>query len=940
MEGTVAQEQRREVQPAAQDSHVREGMQSEGAGQLTGAAEGQPAAEKLQGDSSGASQGPLAPRGSEQDFETSQASDEGQAAATVQQALGAGADHQPESPAGAGQVSGETMEVGEGTSAPATPLEAADVEARPAAKAAVAPAGPAATAYAEQGTDFGRPPETQVADTLADQGLAAVEAPALLPGGAAGKTAVPLKDGEEPHGAEAETKAAAGHAVMTDAADQPTVSAVPGSPGKDELGSEEARAAEAAKAAVHAGGSTAEQMPVQATAAAEAAVAAVAAEAAQDEPMDESPQIGGAVASGGGASGAAAEGAAGGDTGGAAPATAAAAAGPEPDGSGVPAVAAAVPAAAPAPPAPIIPGIPEEQHPLKPQWRRGRVGPKTEFLMVTVTQGDINSRRMRPPRHWYDSLMGGAFGVFEVEADVDGAQTKFYPQAHAYEYCKSEYYVQGSECKRLYKELNLQPGDGLVFRKGEVRANGVPSTKLTVMRVADNPHAAAILNSAASAQLRRAAAQADPNRRKTPKKKATAPGSGTGGIAAGSGASRKRKMAPVRAATDGMPSSFTPDLDAPQASRARRPVRNRRFPYGEDFVTGGGRQEFWDFGAAAAAAAEEDEEDREEGSEGPAGSYPGGSRDIEMGEGSQGEDAAMSDDSHGRGGPGSGSSPSRRSRLLAASGAGPAARPPPKSPLLAVAAAAHVHEQQQRQQQQHEPRPSPEKPRVTAMNIEGRNVLRIRLPFKRPAGQAGAGDQGAPSAAGKATGPQQAQHGGTTGAGAAVTAGAGPKAGGAGAIKSPKPRPAAAAGAKGAGAAAGAARNPPAGHGDDALDSLVALAAAAEDGIETGGRPEKKSGAAAAPRGDVTLLSKSLIRDGDGQVTGAHLKLAWDKERVAFSAITHHISDYGATHHDLATVEDFEVQPAEGQLRVTLRVAQAGRVDLLEKAVQQLVAML
>ncbi len=63
--------------------------------------------------------------------------------------------------------------------------------------------------------------------------------------------------------------------------------------------------------------------------------------------------------------------------------------------------------------------------------------------------------------------------------------------------------MQGSECKRLYKELNLQPGDGLVFRKGEVLANGVPSTKLTIMRVADNPHAAAILNSAASVQLRR-----------------------------------------------------------------------------------------------------------------------------------------------------------------------------------------------------------------------------------------------------------------------------------------------------------------------------------------------------------------------------------------------------------------------------------------------------
>jgi hypothetical protein len=53
---------------------------------------------------------------------------------------------------------------------------------------------------------------------------------------------------------------------------------------------------------------------------------------------------------------------------------------------------------------------------------------------------------------------------------------------------------------------------------------------------------------------------------------------------------------------------------------------------------------------------------------------------------------------------------------------------------------------------------------------------------------------------------------------------------------------------------------------------------------------------------------------------GAQLRLGWEKEKTAFSAITHQLSEYGATHHDLATVEDFEVQPAESQLRVTLRV--------------------
>lgn len=42
-------------------------------------------------------------------------------------------------------------------------------------------------------------------------------------------------------------------------------------------------------------------------------------------------------------------------------------------------------------------GVAEDQHPLKPQWRRGFIGATTEFLFVTVTQGDVNSRRLRPP---------------------------------------------------------------------------------------------------------------------------------------------------------------------------------------------------------------------------------------------------------------------------------------------------------------------------------------------------------------------------------------------------------------------------------------------------------------------------------------------------------------------------------------------------------------
>lgn len=63
--------------------------------------------------------------------------------------------------------------------------------------------------------------------------------------------------------------------------------------------------------------------------------------------------------------------------------------------------------------------------------------------------------------------------------------------------------LQGAEVKRMYKELSLQPGDGLVFKRAEALPGGMPATKLTVLRAADNPWAPLILNSAATAQARR-----------------------------------------------------------------------------------------------------------------------------------------------------------------------------------------------------------------------------------------------------------------------------------------------------------------------------------------------------------------------------------------------------------------------------------------------------
>lgn len=49
-------------------------------------------------------------------------------------------------------------------------------------------------------------------------------------------------------------------------------------------------------------------------------------------------------------------------------------------------------------------------------------------------------------------------------------------------------------------------------------------------------------------------------------------------------------------------------------------------------------------------------------------------------------------------------------------------------------------------------------------------------------------------------------------------------------------------------------------------------------------------------------------QDGEGRVLGAQLRLGWDPDKAAFSSISRHLQEFGMSHHELATVEDFEVR--------------------------------
>lgn len=246
-------------------------------------------------------------------------------------------------------------------------------------------------------------------------------------------------------------------------------------------------------------------------------------------------------------------------------------------------------------------------------------------------------------------------------------------------------------------------------------------------------------------------------------------------------------------------------------------ARSRRFPYGDDFVQSDRR--FWRRGEAEGAPGEGGEPGEEYMGGEELGAKEGASSEGDEGHGLAGpgsrggggheDDGAISDDSRG----GGGRPRSRpRGRTRSPQGAVPAAAGArPRSPLLAAAAAA------QRQEVQ---RVSPEKPRVMAMQIEGRNVLRIKLPFKRGAGH---GDSGTPS--GTPASAAGAAAGGAPGAQAAA---------GAGLSGQQRQQP------------AGGARQQQQQEQGEALDTLMALAASID----------KPAGS------HVALMSKSLTRVG------------------------------------------------------------------------------
>lgn len=83
---------------------------------------------------------------------------------------------------------------------------------------------------------------------------------------------------------------------------------------------------------------------------------------------------------------------------------------------------------------------------MKPQWRRG-VATATGGMVtlgVTVTPSDCTTCRLRPPRPWYDALLGGPFAAFTARADAAtlaalgvAALPPFSLKAIAYEYART-----------------------------------------------------------------------------------------------------------------------------------------------------------------------------------------------------------------------------------------------------------------------------------------------------------------------------------------------------------------------------------------------------------------------------------------------------------------------------------------------------------------------
>ena len=77
-------------------------------------------------------------------------------------------------------------------------------------------------------------------------------------------------------------------------------------------------------------------------------------------------------------------------------------------------------------------------------------------------------------------------------------------------------------------------------------------------------------------------------------------------------------------------------------------------------------------------------------------------------------------------------------------------------------------------------------------------------------------------------------------------------------------------------------------------------------------------------------------QDDAGAVTGVACRLAWAPGTRTAVAVGRALSDFAVSHAAMVAVEDFEVQPSEHTVHITLR-AGAGCADQLERVVLQLV---
>ncbi|EFN51017.1 hypothetical protein CHLNCDRAFT_141567 [Chlorella variabilis] len=200
--------------------------------------------------------------------------------------------------------------------------------------------------------------------------------------------------------------------------------------------------------------------------------------------------------------------------------------------------------------------------------RHQQAATAAEQALAAAHQQTLAAKQgISPLQHplWYDSLLGANHLNFVVGAQApDGAPVSFLLKAHAYEYVKHEYYLQGGEVKKMFRAMALRPGDGLKLVVSS-RASGIPTTRLTVIPADRNPNAATILSQAAQQAAKREARLAA--------KPTLAKGGG--------GGSRKRKTK-----GEGAQEEYEWDDDS-EGEGGVRPSRLRVVKrYGDEFVVG------------------------------------------------------------------------------------------------------------------------------------------------------------------------------------------------------------------------------------------------------------------------------------------------------------------------------------------------------------------